>query len=294
MKLLREAEIAQEIEGRQNRGFLQTKMLDAGGIATRYADEGQGEAVLLIHGFPETLQGWRHNVPDLAKNFRVIAPDTIGSGGTAKSRDCRYASRDFTKHLISFLDALQIESVHIVGTDVGLIWAADLAASYPQRVNSVVLMDGTIYIEDTTSWEINVMKIPIIGEIGCAMPFFGLLIKEALRKGFYNKIFASQELFDECMWSLNQPGARRAALQMLRSVIRDCDELTEKLKNIKTPTFLIAAENDSFFPRRAFERLSKLLGNIPIQFVAEAGHFLPEEKPEQFNDLIYKFIQNID
>src|SRR5471032_1677971 len=90
----------------------------ANGIRQHYLDAGQGPVVVLLHGFPETSFAWRFQIPALAANFRVIAPDLRGYGETDKPA-AGYDKRNMALDLISLLDKLGIDKIALVGHDRG-------------------------------------------------------------------------------------------------------------------------------------------------------------------------------
>ena len=105
-------------------------------------DEGEGEAVLLIHGFPDSARLWRHQLPTLTDaGFRVVAPDLRGFGASGKPADvAAYRMHHAVKDMLAVLDALGIERAHVVGHDWGAAVAWALALMAPQRVNRLVAM----------------------------------------------------------------------------------------------------------------------------------------------------------
>ena len=131
MGLKTEQEIS-ESTGQARAPFLETKTVDVGGVHTRYADQGEGDVVLLLHGFPETLQGWRETVPMLSTAFRVLAPDMIGAGETDKPA-IQYTPQEMAEFVRQFLETLGIERVHVVGTDTGMSVAVAFLAAYPEK-----------------------------------------------------------------------------------------------------------------------------------------------------------------
>lgn len=114
-----------------------------GGIRTNYHDLGEGPPVLLIHGSGPGVTAWanwRLTMPELAKRFRVIAPDMVGFGETERPAGHHYSMQSWLAHLLGLLDALEIEQAHIVGNSFGGGLALALAIEAPQRVGKLVLM----------------------------------------------------------------------------------------------------------------------------------------------------------
>ena len=115
-------------------------------LSLHYQEAGAGEPLLLIHGWPQTSHCWHKMIPELAKYFRVIAPDLRGFGASEKS-SFPLSRTQLAADMISLLDALDIEKAHIAGHDWGGMIAFKLALDFPKRVNKLCLIDCS-----TTHW----------------------------------------------------------------------------------------------------------------------------------------------
>ncbi len=103
-----------------------------------YRAAGAGRPVLLLHQTPRSSDEYRDVIPILAGEFRVIAMDTIGYGDSYKpARSCSIA--DYAAGAVSLLDGLGIASTRVVGHHTGAVIGIELAASYPERVERLVL-----------------------------------------------------------------------------------------------------------------------------------------------------------
>ena len=119
------------------------KTIDAGGIETSYLEAGSGETVLMLHGSGpgvSALANWQHNIPTLAQRFHVLAPDIVGFGTTERPEDIVYSLRTWTDHVWSFLDALGLEQVAVVGNSLGGRLALQMAEDDSPRLRRMVLM----------------------------------------------------------------------------------------------------------------------------------------------------------
>jgi soluble epoxide hydrolase / lipid-phosphate phosphatase len=109
------------------------------GLSMHIAEQGDGPAVILSHGFPELWYSWRHQIPALAPaGFRVIAPDQRGYGGTSAPDDITtYNQKEFCTDLVALMDALDIEKAVFIGHDWGgaVVW--NMALHFPDRVRAV-------------------------------------------------------------------------------------------------------------------------------------------------------------
>jgi pimeloyl-ACP methyl ester carboxylesterase len=121
---------------------MQRKSVDVNGITLSYLEAGAGPAILLCHGFPETSQSWRKQLPALADGgYRAIAPDLRGYGESSipESSDV-YTIFHLVGDLIGLMDTLSIEHAVIVGTDWGATVAWQMALMRPDRIRGVVAL----------------------------------------------------------------------------------------------------------------------------------------------------------
>lgn len=103
-----------------------------------YQTEGVGEPILLLHQTFLSSEEYAQVIPLLAKHYRVIAPDTLGYGYSAKPTR-RYSISDYAKSMIEFLDKLGIERTSVAGHHTGACIAVELASEYPDRVGKLIL-----------------------------------------------------------------------------------------------------------------------------------------------------------
>jgi pimeloyl-ACP methyl ester carboxylesterase len=114
--------------------------VDAGGVKTNYLDSGEGAPVVLIHGSGPGVTAyanWRLVIPDLARHFRVLAPDMAGFGYSDKPGN--YTMAVWVNQIISFLDALNLKQASLVGNSFGGALALRMAIDQPGRVDRFVL-----------------------------------------------------------------------------------------------------------------------------------------------------------
>jgi pimeloyl-ACP methyl ester carboxylesterase len=119
----------------------QDRFFDSGGVRIRYVEHGAGAPVLLVHGFTGSIErSWIDTgvLPDLARDYRVVAFDLRGHGASDKPRDPR-AYDEVGLDAIRLLDHLEISRAHVVGYSLGGIIVAKLLTTHPERFRSAVL-----------------------------------------------------------------------------------------------------------------------------------------------------------
>lgn len=118
------------------------RIVAANDLRFTVTDEGDGDAVVLLHGFPDTRSLWRHQIPALtAAGYRAVAPDLRGRGGSETPAGVEnYFAPLILQDVTGIMDELDIERAHIVGHDWGAVIAWLLASFEPERVASVTAL----------------------------------------------------------------------------------------------------------------------------------------------------------
>src|SRR5256714_12274615 len=116
------------------------ELVEANGLQFHVRDEGSGKPVILLHGFPDTGDLWRNQIPALVEGgFHVIVPDLRGRGRSSKPPAVSdYRLSTIVRDVTGILDALGIERAHVVGHDWGAGVAWLVAALAPERVDRLV------------------------------------------------------------------------------------------------------------------------------------------------------------
>jgi pimeloyl-ACP methyl ester carboxylesterase len=124
-------------------GFAETftsRYIDTGDLRQHVVTGGDGPPLLLIHGWPQTWYAWRLVMPELARQFRVIAPDQRGCGLTGRPED-GYDTGTLATDLAALMDALGHRRFAVVGHDTGMWIGYALAADHPDRVDRLAVAE---------------------------------------------------------------------------------------------------------------------------------------------------------
>ncbi|HEX2939972.1 MAG TPA: alpha/beta fold hydrolase, partial [Rhodopila sp.] len=117
---------------------------DLGDVRLHYVTAGQGFPVVLLHGWPQSWYEWRHLIPELAKSYRVIAPDLRGLGDSSRPAN-GYDKKTIGNDVWRLVhDVLGIAEFYLVGHDWGGPTAYAVAAAHPDAVRKLAILDVTI------------------------------------------------------------------------------------------------------------------------------------------------------
>jgi pimeloyl-ACP methyl ester carboxylesterase len=115
------------------------RFFDSDGVRIRFTVQGQGEAVVLLHGFATSLDMMGGLVASLSKDYRVIAMDVRGHGKSGKPHDPEQYGTRMVEDVVRLLDHLEIEGAHVVGYSMGGAIGLKLITTHPDRVLSAVV-----------------------------------------------------------------------------------------------------------------------------------------------------------
>ena len=257
-------------------------------------DEGEGDAVLLLHGFPDSSRLWRHQIPALVgAGLRAIAPDLRGFGESDKPEAVEeYAIARSVADMVAVLDALELERAHVVGHDwgAGLAWA--LAAYVPERVERLVVM---------SVGHPNTLRAPSIRQREKAwyqllFQFTGVAEELIQRDDWklFREMLGDAADRDRYLADLSRPGALTAGLNWYRANASPEQELrrTRPFPAVGVPTLGIWSSGDNYLTEDGMVRSADhVTGAWRYERIEGAGHWLQLDAPERVNELLLEFLR---
>jgi len=258
----------------------------------RLAGPPDGEAVILLHGFPETSFEWRHQMGALAgAGYRAIAPDQRGySPGARPTAIEDYAVTLLAQDVVDIADALDVGQFHVVGHDWGAVVAwvvAKLAASRVLTAVPISVPHPDAFKEelsDTSSCQYSASSYfdffvtpgstdaILAGDAGVLQTIYAELPPEDAR--VYLEAFGDREALD-------------AALNWYRANIVDRMPQGPALGQVTVPTTFIWSDGDTYLCREGGELTAKYM-DAPYEFevVTGVGHWVPELAADRVNELL--------
>lgn len=276
---------------------MKQKRIDLPSGSISYVDDGQGPAVVLLHGggLDNAELSWGHLIPTIAKDFRVIAPNWPGYGGSPWTGNT-YTTDDLVYCLGQLLDHLSIPSAHIVGISMGGGAALGFALSDPHRVNSLTLVGSYGLQSHAPMHKLSYLVVRTPGLITLSWHLLRLsrtLTRMALKKIVRDPRAITDELIAKCQDSVQAPDAGQAFHAWQRSEVlwdrlRTC--YMNQLRNLPVPTLLIHGEEDPLVPISAVQQAAKALTNATLHIQKDMGHWPQRENPDKFLSLFYEHI----
>lgn len=259
------------------------------GLSFNVLDEGAGEPVLLVHGFPDDHTVWRKQVPALvAAGYRVIAPDNRGCGDSEMaSHTGDYLLPRLVADLVAILDALGIERVKLVGHDWGAVIAWVFAARHPERVERYAALS----VGHAAAYAAGPLEQKLKGWYVLMFQLRGFaewLIK-ARDWSFFRRFTDNHPEVGSWTAKLGRPGRLTAGINYYRANIGIL--LRPDRSKVTVPVLGIYSDGDRYLAA-AQMRDSAAYVDAPFQYeiVKGAGHWLQIDAPDQVNALLIDYL----
>lgn len=267
------------------------RSIDAGGYVTNYHDLGEGFPAMLIHGSGPGVTAWanwRLVMPELAKSRRVIAPDMLGFGYSARPQQADYNRQRWVEHAIGLLDALAIEQIDLVGNSFGGALALALAIQHPQRVRRLVLM-GSVGV-----------SFPLTAGLDAVwgyQPSFDNM-RKLMDVFAHDRALVTDELAELRYQVSIRPGFQESFAAMFPAPRqRWVDALASDPRDIRTlphETLVIHGREDQVIPLQASLQLANLIQHAQLHVFGECGHWTQIEHTARFTQLVDNFLSEAD
>ena len=260
---------------------------DLGEVTLHYVTAGQGEPVVLLHGWPHTWYAWRHVIPRLAEKYTVIAPDLRGLGDSSRplsGYDKKTVANDVWRLVTEVLGHRQF---FLVGHDWGGPTAFALAAAHPEAVLRLAILDVVIpgdggdFSQGGRRWHHGFHATPDLPEA---------LVegRERIYLGWFYRTFSarpdaiSEADIDEYLRTYTQPGALRAGFGFYRALAQDAEDNRERIARGKLamPVLAMGGAVGRGRGTEPEESLRRVANDVRGLVVPECGHMIPEEQPD--------------
>lgn len=309
--------------------FPEPFFVDANGIRIAVHEQGEGPAVILLHGFPELAFSWRHQLPALAAaGFRAIAPDQRGYGKTSVPPEVAdYRIDKLIGDIHGLLDALELSTATFIGHDWGAILLWQMAMLAPDRIEKLIMLNIPHYprpVEDPISiWrrrfgdDFYIVNFQDSDEADHAFSrdpacFFDVTMRR-------NQI--TRELFDKLpderkvvslIHALSKekhggeplltPDERdyyateyarsgfSGPINWYRNWTDNWQRMEGVEQTISIPTLFVGADNDVLIAPQHITGMKSLVQDLEIHMLEGCGHWSQQEQPDEVNHLIVDWL----
>lgn len=269
------------------------RFVEIDGHPANVIEIGSGPPLLFVHGLSGCWQNWLENIPHFARTHRTIAVNLPGFGASEMPRE-EISIAGYGRFLERLCDQLGIDAAMVVGNSMGGFVAAELAISFPQRVERLVLissagitaehlpadrvMAGARAVAFTADRSVS-RHHAFARRPGLRRVALGLVVRHPER--------LSAAIAFELMQGSGKEGFLPAMAAIMDHPIR------ERLPQIACPTLVVWGANDRVIPVRDADAFERLIPNAHKVVLPDTGHVAMLERPEHFNALLEEFLASL-
>lgn len=283
------------------------RSIEANGVTLAVDDQGTGDPVVLLHGFPELAYSWRHQITPLVDaGYRAISFDQRGYGASSKPPNVTdYSLEILIGDVIGLLDRLGIDEATVVGHDWGSIVGWTTAIVHPERISRVVSLNvpyrGACIGFPTTDF----IKRKLADRFGYVLMFQDEGVVEAmfaadpdewLRRMFTivagNKDFLTEEEFNVFADAIRAGGVT-GPVNWYRNIDANAETFAAYIDApVHQPTLMLAADADPVLPLSLIGGMDRWVSDLTTLVIEDSGHWTQQEQPLAVSEAIIDWLDD--
>lgn len=247
--------------------------ITANGININYQEQGEGEALVLLHGLSDDCNLWAPMMPVFSGRFRTIALDIRGHGQSGKP-DEPYSIKQFSDDLLALMDGLKINRAHVAGLSLGSAIAMQFALDHPFRIDALVLLSTFAFADDHVRNRMGMLRNSL--ENGGVQAFFDVAVRLVVSDEFitvYADALADAKQYTVAM---NSAGALTRAIDACLKF-----DVRNRLSGLSAPLLILSGKEDVFTRTVRAEEVHDAVRGSQLIIMPGVGHNLltPENMP---------------
>jgi len=262
-------------------------VIDVDGRRVHYVEAGTGSPILLIHGWNGSTFDMRYTIAELSRQYRVIAPDLLGYGYSARPPDGDYSLAGQAAFVISLMDRLGIQRASVLGHSMGGAIAMQLALRHPERIDRLILVASATAHEMMRGRTIGLLARPIV-PLATLLFVRESMVQRGLRRAVHDPEFVTPEVLEGHYRPLRMKGHMRASMLQLSDRRKDPPF---DAREIRQPTLIIWGEHDRVVPLARGLELAEQIPNAQLAIIRSAGHLVLEEQPVECARALLPFLE---
>jgi pimeloyl-ACP methyl ester carboxylesterase len=274
-----------------NRLTESTVQLSNGSI--HYLTSGEGEPVVLLHGWPQTSFCWRKVMQLLPPGLRVIAPDLPGLGASTNLRST-FDKKSLARDIVEFCESLGLSSYHLVGHDWGggVAWA--MASHFPGAIKTLTLVDIAIPGDGNPNISQNGARWHHAFHQTLDLPEALIAGREELYLSWFYRNYGhrpdalSVEEQAHYLHAYRSPDKLKNGFALYRAFHQDCEDNLARAQHYRPNIPVLAIGGGSSWGRgtQVADSARRMADDVREAVIPDAGHWIPEEKPEALIELL--------
>jgi pimeloyl-ACP methyl ester carboxylesterase len=271
--------------------MIETRRLTVEGITTSVLVGGSGrpgEAVVFVHGNPDSGSDWMPLMTRVAPFATVVAPDLPGFGAADARADNDYTIYSYARFLDGVIGLLGIERVHLVAHDFGGPFAAAWAADHPDRVGSVTFLNTGVLLDYRWHRMARIWRTPVLG--GLSMRAITSEVATAMLARENPGL--SAQWVDTIVAHLMPEKTRHAVLRLYRATrAGDMEQLAARLRQHDYDALIVFGDADSYIPAEMAHRQVSAFPRADIRILRGLGHWCWLEGTDAVADQVIPFLR---
>lgn len=245
-----------------------------------FQSENSGECFVLLHGISSGAASWSKQFASHAKNYRLLAWDAPGYGGSAVLDTNTPTAKDYAQRLKQLITLQKLKRFTLVGHSLGALIASAYTVLYPDDVQKLVLASvaqGYGLADEQKKQQVYQLRPEMLKRLGPAG-----LARERGPALLGQPTEENLALVTDVMTGLTQQGFEAA------SYLLAYDSIEHYLAHIRCPIQILAGVEDTITPLAGMQALQKRYPQCELASIENAGHLLYVDQPEQFSNLVFK------
>lgn len=269
------------------------------GIRLHYVTQGEGTLILMLHGFPEFWYSWRYQIPEFAKDHKVVAIDLRGYNDSDKPEETSaYRMSELLEDVAGVIRGLGYERCILVGHDWGGAIAWQFADAHPEMVERLIVMNlphpakfqaGLKTPQQLLrSWYIFLFQLPVLPELLLQAGDYQLIGEMFSRMAIDKSAFNPEDL-EAYKNAAAKRGALTAMLNYYRNILQS-GFTPRKWEKITVPTLLIWGEDDPALGIELTHGTEAYVENLTVRYIPKCSHWVQQERPQLVNQYMREFL----
>jgi pimeloyl-ACP methyl ester carboxylesterase len=282
-------------------GSWQHEYITTNGVKLHYVTQGEGPLMLMLHGFPEFWYSWRHQIPEFAKDFKVVALDLRGYNDSDKpANQSAYVMAEFIRDIEGVIKGLGYDKCILVGHDWGGAIAWNFAYAHPEMVERLIVLNiphPAKFAEGIRTPQqlmrssyMFLFQLPWLPELLIQSADYQA-IETALKGMAVNKSAITREDLEAYKDAAAKRGAMTAMLNYYRNIFGQ-RMLSGDWNILEVPTLMIWGEKDTALGKELTYGTEAYVRNFQIKYIPDASHWVQQEQPQFVNQYMREFLTN--
>lgn len=279
-------------------GTWQHEYIVSNGVKLHYVTQGEGPLMLMLHGFPEFWYSWRHQIPEFAKEYKVVALDMRGYNKSDKPQEqSAYAIPELVADVEGVIQGLGYDRCVLVGHDWGGAIAWCFAYAHPEMLERLIVLNIPHPAKFTEglrtpqqllrSWYIFAFQLPLLPELVLQASDYDIVGRLFTEMAINQRAFTSADI-DAYKDAAARRGALTAMLNYYRNILTGLLEQTWGILSV--PTLMIWGEEDKFLGKELTYGTQTYVRDFQVRYIPNCSHWVQQEQPELVNQYMREFL----